>query len=104
MGCTVRNTGAQSGDEVVMVYHVAGHDVRARIGTTHPVPAKSLVGFDRVRVAAGSSMALRFDLRQEVLELVNATGGRQLYAGSHALVFSRGHGAEVAINVTVDAA
>ena len=101
--CIVRNTGTTDGDEVVMVFHSAGTGIRARIGTTHPVPIKTLVGFERVRVMAGRATSLRFALSAEALELVNATGGRQLYAGAHTLLFSRGHGVDVAINVTVGA-
>ena len=100
-GCAVRNTGAADGDEVVMVFHVAGEDVRARVRDAHPAPARSLVGFERARIAAGSVANLEFRLGEAALALVNATGGRQLYAGQHALVFSRGHGPEVAVNVTV---
>ena len=55
----------------------------------------------RARIAAGSVANLEFLLGEAALALVNATGGRQLYAGQHALVFSRGHGPEVAVNVTV---
>jgi hypothetical protein len=32
---------------------------------------------------------------------VNAAGNRTLYPGLHSLVFSRGHGDEVTINVTL---
>jgi hypothetical protein len=96
----VANTGRVAGDEVVMVFHSAGRDVRARIGDSHPVPAKALVGFERVRLEAGEQTTLRFDLQRGALELVNASGLRHLYPGSHTLLFSRGHGADVAINVT----
>jgi hypothetical protein len=134
--CAVRNTGALDGDEVVMVFHRAGPDVRSRIGTAHPVPAKvsgrlhilcgrfdwdvpiccvfwscnngvetpggkALVGFERVRVAAGQSVSVRFELGSPELELVNATGGRQLYPGTHSWLFSRGHGHDGVVNVTV---
>ena len=97
----MRNTGALDGDEVVMVYHAAGDDVRSKIAASHPVPAKALVEFERVFVRAGGSVHVRFELGEQALLLVNATGGRQLYAGSHALLFSRGHGPDTMINVTV---
>ena len=99
--CTVRNTGSIDGDEVVLAYHAAGGDVRRSVGSAHPVPAKALVGFERVRVAAGHAVKLHFVLGETALMLVNATGGRQLYAGTHQLVFSRGHGTDVTLNVTV---
>jgi hypothetical protein len=102
--CEVRNTGAVDGDEVVFVFHSAGEAVRAAIGGAHPVPKKALVGFERVRVAAGGAAKVRFALGAEALELVNAAGDRQLYPGGHQLTFSRGGGTDVAINVTVVAA
>ena len=101
VACTVRNTGTMDGDEVVLAYHAVGDDVRRAVGGAHPVPAKSLVGFERVRVAAGGAAQLRFELDETALQLVNATGGRQLYAGGHQFIFSRGHGTDVALNVTV---
>ena len=75
--------------------------MRASVGGAHPVPAKALVAFERVRVSAGGTTRLNFALSAESLQLVNATGGRELYKGGHELIFSRGHGADVIINVTV---
>ena len=100
-GCSVFNTGSMDGDEVVMVYHSAGEDVRSKIGVAHPVPTRSLIGFERVHVPAGKSVDLKFQVRETALMLVNATGGRQLYEGSHRLVFSRGHGVEVNVSINV---
>ena len=77
----------------------AGADVRAKASALHPVPRKALVGFERVRVAKGASARVRFDFGASALELVNATGGRQLYAGTHELIFSRGHGREERVEV-----
>lgn len=101
VSCTVANVGGSGGDEVVQVYHAAGADVRAEVAGRHPVPRKALVDFERVHVAAGASATVGFELGRRALELVNATGGRQLYAGSHNLIFSRGHGADVLIEVQV---
>ena len=97
--CTVTNVGKYDGDEVVLAFHSAGADVRAKASALHPVPRKALVGFERVRVAKGASARVRFDFGAAALELVNATGGRQLYAGTHELIFSRGHGREERVEV-----
>jgi hypothetical protein len=45
--CTVTNTGAIAGDEVLLVYHRAGQAVRATASSLHPVPIKQLVEFER---------------------------------------------------------
>lgn len=100
--CDVTNTGDRTGDEVVMVYHVAGAAVRAAATKTHPVPLRSLVGFERVTLGAGTTQTIHFPpFERKSFELVNADGNRTLYPGEHSLVFSRGHGAEVAVNVTL---
>ena len=87
---------------MVMVYHVAGAAVRAVATKTHPVPLRSLVGFERVTLDPGTTQTIHFrPFERKSFELVNADGNRTLYSGEHSLVFSRGHGAEVAINVTL---
>jgi hypothetical protein len=102
VSCNVTNTGDRTGDEVVMVYHVAGAVVRATATKTHPVPLRSLVGFERVTLGAGTTRTIQFrPFERKSFELVNADGNRTLYPGEHSLVFSRGHGAEVAVNVTL---
>lgn len=52
--CTVTNEGTLAGDEVVMVYHSAGPDVRSR--APHPVPIQSLVGFERYASATAEAV------------------------------------------------
>jgi beta-glucosidase len=54
---TVKNTGSMDGDEVSQVYLVA-----PREGIDYPVPIRTLAGFDRVHIAAGQSMILKFIL------------------------------------------
>jgi hypothetical protein len=66
------------------------------------VPRRSLVGFERTFVPARGSRTIHFrPFRSRSFELVNAAGNRTLYPGLHSLVFSRGHGDEVTINVTL---
>ena len=95
------NVRGLAGDEVVQVYHAAGADVIAEVAGRHPVPRKALVAFERVHVAAGASSTVSFELGRRALELVNAAGERQLYRGTHLLIFSRGVGADVQIEVQV---
>ena len=98
--CTVRNTGARAGDEVVQVYVTALDDVRS--AAKHPVPTRSLVDFARVSLAPGASQALLFDLAEDAFSLVNASGDHVLYPGRYDVVFSRGTGErEVAVGHTV---
>jgi hypothetical protein len=64
------------GDEVVQVYHSAGSAIRS--AAKHPVPLKSLVDFERVSVAKGSSATLKFSLPDNSLMLVNDAGDKIL--------------------------
>eukprot|EP01116_Phalansterium_solitarium_P015449 TRINITY_DN3413_c0_g2_i1.p2 TRINITY_DN3413_c0_g2~~TRINITY_DN3413_c0_g2_i1.p2 ORF type:complete len:747 (-),score=307.36 TRINITY_DN3413_c0_g2_i1:314-2554(-) len=96
---TVQNTGSLDGDEVVMVYHSAGPDIRAKVD--HPVPFKSLVAFERVRVAAGAAEKLLFSLDSSVLALTNLDGQRVIYPGTHQLIFSRGNGVDQTVTIKI---
>jgi hypothetical protein len=99
--CTVHNTGTVAGDEVLMVYDSLSAGIRSKIGKAHPVPLKRLVEFERVTVAAGKSAPVPFKIPKKALSITTADGSKMLYSGSHALVFSRGNGADVTIEVTV---
>eukprot|EP01044_Picomonas_judraskeda_P028699 COSAG03_NODE_9635_length_704_cov_0.975207_1_plen_107_part_00 len=96
-------------------------------GSSHPVPIKRLVGFERSRLLPGGSATVGFSIPKASLSLVTADGSKKLYpgaahppspfsdvlltsrcggwlcddAGSHELVFSRGNGADVRIAVIV---
>ena len=102
--CTVRNTGARSGDEVVLVYDALSPAIRSTIGDAHPVPKRRLIDFERVSVAAGESMNVVFSLPQESLALTTADGSRRVYDGVHELVFSRGNGKDTVVPVTLPGA
>ena len=97
--CSVKNTGTRTGDEVVLVYHSAGDDVRAKADA--PVPIKSLVEFDRQTIAAGATATFTFALTTDAATVVNAAGEKSLIKGTHSFVFSRGHGQDVEIKVSV---
>jgi hypothetical protein len=97
--CTVTNTGAREGDEVVLAYHKAGDAIRAK--ATHPVPLKQLVDFERVRLAAGAEATVSFSVPARRLALTNNDGDYALYAGEHSIIFSRGNGEDVEIKVNV---
>ena len=62
---TVKNTGAQAGDEVVQLYL---RDVVSSVVT----PVKQLRGFERIHLAKGESKTLTFTLTPEELALYNA--------------------------------
>jgi len=98
VSCTVTNTGARDGAEVVQLYHVPGAGASAATGAT--APRRVLIDFERVEVAAGGSQQVRFEVTQQQLELATAAGGRVLVGEkTHALVASRGHGEEVALTI-----
>merc|ERR1712050_440718 len=89
------------GDEVVMAFHSVSQDIRD--AAKHPVPFKRLVGFERVRLAAGASTEIIIEVARQRLALTNGDGDYALYAGTHHVVFSRGHGEEVTLSVEIQA-
>jgi len=99
VSCTVTNTGAVAGDEVVMVFHQAGDAMRK--AADHPVPLKSLVQFDRVTLLPGASATVDFVLPAAAFELTITDGNKTVVPGARALVFSRGTGQDVTIPVTI---
>jgi beta-glucosidase len=99
--CNVANTGSRDGDEVLMAFHAAGPGIRyAAAEAGHPVPLKSLVGFDRVSVAAGRSVVCVLELGMDSLLLVNGEGDRVLYRGERSILVSDGAGQQEKFIVT----
>ena len=91
--CDISNTGSRDGDEVLMAFHSAGQGIRAAAAKAgHPVPIKSLVGFERVSVAAGRSAACLLELRNVSLLLVNSVGDRVMYRGERSILLRGGAG------------
>ena len=56
--CAVKNVGTREGDEVVMAFHSAGAGIRTAVAGRHPVPIKSLVGFQRTSLVRHSLLLL----------------------------------------------
>jgi beta-glucosidase len=100
--CTVRNTGARLGDEVVQVYHRVSEALRTSIAKLHPVPRRRLIEFERVTVAPGKAEQIAFPpFDAQSFALVSKNGTKVVYPGQHSLVFSRGHGTEIVLNFTL---
>jgi len=97
--CSVSVGSGPAGEEVLMLFHAAGDEVRA--AAKHPVPIRELIGFDRVHVEAGVSAYVSFTLTEHHLGLVDENGNRQLVAGDHTIQVSNGldQGASFTIHV-----
>jgi beta-D-xylosidase 4 len=94
VACNVENVGGMGGDEVLMVFHSAGEDVRDK--ARHPVPIKQLIDFQRVTVSHGTTASVTFSVDKSTgFALVNEDGQKTLYKGHHDLIISRGHGTDV---------
>ena len=98
-GCSVQNTGAMRGDEVVMVFHRPTAATRAQV--KHTLPIKQLVDFGRITIPAGATGTLQFTIPVANLAVSTDNGEKQVFPGSHELVFWRGVGAEQTFIVTV---
>ena len=72
------NTGAREGEEVVQVY-------LSDLETSVPAPLNSLVGFRRVKLAAGESKTLTLSIPAERMMLVDDEGQFKLEAGNFRL-------------------
>lgn len=105
---TVTNTGSVAGDEVVFLYKKSAVPIlkwAAKIGQPAPVlPHKELIGFGRVSLAAGASTVVHFNVTAAKLTTVDEFGTRALLPGRHTLLFSRGHGDELELGLTVTTA
>jgi hypothetical protein len=100
--CTVTNTGAVAGDEVVLAYVVPKRlSFGDAVAASDPMPIKELVAFERVTVAAGATATVTFELPSERFSLVDADGHRSIVPGVFDVVLSRGHGDELSTTVVV---
>ncbi len=74
VSATVTNSGSKSGDEVVQLYLIHNNrNIR--------VPQCALKGFQRLKLAAGESRRVEFELRAEDIALVDALGNSVVSAG-----------------------
>ena len=86
VSCSVSNTGARDGDEVLQVYH------RANASLPSPTPIKALVEFARITVVAGGTETVNFELPQTALSVVDANGDRVVAKGVHYFDVTTGAG------------
>ena len=99
---SVTNTGKIAGDEVVLAYtKPKAHTLRPSLGDSVPIELKKLFGFQRVSLAAGASATLSFELTPAHLAMVDEEGHTGLHQGEFEVVFSRGHGEELAAAAAV---
>lgn len=98
--CKISNTGIYNGDEVVLVYHSAGDDIRKTVN--YPVPLKSLIDFERVSIEKGKSIEVSFKIDKNKLMLVNNEGVKLQVPGTHKIIFSRGIGQDIVFQVIIN--
>jgi hypothetical protein len=93
---SLTNTGANDGDEIVLAFM---RPVNRSSPTAGALPLRrQLIHFRRVTdVARGSTVAVDFAVAASDLSLVDGNGDRWVEPGRFELIFSRGHGAEVAV-------
>ena len=87
VGCStsLAPASAIAGDEILLVFHRAGADVRARVGTSHPVPSSTLRDFNRLDGvnATAAPAPSTFTLQPADLGLTDALGRTLIYPGTH---------------------
>lgn len=94
LSCNVSNAAAgPDGDEVLMAFHRPSAGVVGLVAGRHPLPLSALVGFERVSVPAGGTVAVALSLpAAAALAYVNEVGASVLYAGTHFIDVSNGNG------------
>jgi len=97
--CSVKNTGKQAGDAVLMAFDSLSPAIRSSVSDQHPVPIKRLVDFG----GRGASTTVKFSFSAAALALTTAGGRKKSYGGVHNIVFSRGNGNDqtVPVDITV---
>lgn len=89
----VKNTGpTYAADEVVLAFFKPRpHTIPSlRNRPDTPVVIKQLFGFERVHLAPGASVQLRFTVNATAIALVDGDGHTSLHPGEYDIVFSRG--------------
>jgi beta-D-xylosidase 4 len=86
--CEIGNTGNVVGDEVLQVYHTVSDDIRRN--AKHPVPLKSLIGFDRARLQPAQFERIKFRFNESIFAVVNENGDKVVYPGTHTILFTNG--------------
>ena len=96
IGADIRNSGFRDGDEVVQLYLTPPAGALA--------PIRSLIGFQRVRLAAGESRHVTFTVAPRALSSVDASGTRRVEPGRYGLYIGGGQpgdGAGTALDLTI---
>ena len=89
----------------MLVYHAVGSQIRAAASKLHPVPTRRLVDFGRFTLAPGEATAASFRISRDAFGITTAGGTPRVYAGEHALIFSRGvAGADQLVPIHIGAA
>ena len=89
INCTSSITSGMSiGDEILLVIHQVGDDVKKLVNGQHPIPRGTLRDFNRVRVSEGSEESSLFVFKALDLALVTNTGASYLYPGTHFFIIS----------------
>lgn len=89
INCTSSITSGMSiGDEILLVIHQVGDDVKKLVNGQHPIPRGTLRDFNRVRVSEGSEESSFFVFKALDLALVTNTGASCLYPGTHFFIIS----------------
>ncbi len=69
------------GDEVLMIFHRAGQDIREKV--QHPVPIKQLIDFQRISVSHGQAESVSFEINKSSgFALVNEDGEKNVVQGA----------------------
>jgi beta-glucosidase len=76
---TLKNIGAVTADEVIQLY------LRA-LETRLPAPISQLIGFQRVKLKAGQSKTIHFNITPEMLMLFDEDGQQRLESGKFRLI------------------
>ena len=87
----VTNTGALAGDEVLQVYAAANASTLAAPQPPY-VPVRSLVFFQRLRLAPGEGAGVDVVLSANMLNLTLSDGTRKPVDGAYGVLLSRGQG------------
>jgi len=74
---SVKNTGAQAGDEVAQLY--------LSVGGVKGSPIRSLKGFDRIHLEAGQERVVKFSLSSRDLALASESGTLRITPGTYSL-------------------
>ncbi len=101
--CHDTNSGGPAGDDVLLVYHRVSASIIHVINGSHPVPARVLVEFNRVSLAAGDGIDVFWEIPADrALGLTNEMGATVLYQGTHYLDVSHFGGPSATQTISIE--